>query len=291
MAEEIKSPQDMTDEELNAYLGIEEDKEEKIDKPEEKPEQQEKQEAQKEDEQEEEKPDDSKEDDSEEENEEDEEEKPISRRKQARLDKLAKIWENIQGEGKSEEEPSKPKKPEALKYEDDLDADDEVIKKLNDDREKFGQAMYEQGLEQARALKQQQDAFEFKQMLKSEEPQVRTKYKFMDPADDKFNQELTDSVVKDYLHFTSFDPNTGTAKNPISYFDFVDARMQQVQALAEEMVSETQQNVVKQAANTGLRPSGSAPSKSVDLNKMPYEMSDEELDAIIKRDTHLLKRR
>lgn len=279
MADEIKSPEEMTDEELNAFLGEQEEE-----KPEEKPEKPEDSEAEEkeEEEQEEEKPDDAEEEDSEDEEEEKEEEKPISRRKQARLDKLAKIFETIQSGEDAEEEPQKPKKPEGIKYDEELEADDETIKRLDDDREKFGQEMYLQGLAQANAIKQQQEAFEFKQMLTREEDRVREKYPFMNPDDEEhFKPEITESLVKDYLHFTQFDPQTKTAKTPVNYFDYIEARVQQAEALAEEMVSETKKNVVKQAANTGLRPSGSAPSKSFDLTKAPEDMSDEELDAVL----------
>lgn len=285
MDNEIKSPEEMTDEELAEFLGEEQEpKEEPEEKPK-KPEDSEAEDAEEDEEQEEEQSEEAEDEESEEEEQqEDEEEKPVSRRKQARLDKLAKIFENIQSsDEESEEEAPKPKKPEGIKYQEDLDTDEDTAKRLEDDREKFGQAMYQQGLEQAKGLKQQQDAFEFKQMLTREEDLVRTKFKFMDPTDSEhFNEDATSKMVTKYLHFVGFDPQTKTARNPISYFDYVDAEMEMVQALAEEMASETQKNVTKQAANTGLRPSGSAPSKSLNLTKAPEDMTNEELDAMIE---------
>ena len=279
MADNIKFPEDMMDEELVQYLGEEQEPE----KPEEKPKPKASEAEDQEELQEEEQPEKTKEEDSEaEEQEENEEEKPVSRRKQARLDKLEKLFERIQGGEAEEQAPTKPKKPEGINYKDDLDTDEETANRLNEDREKFGQEMYQQGLAQAQALKQQQDAFEFNLMLKTEEPTVRDRYKFMNPDDERFNPEATEAIVKDYLHFVRFDQNTRTAANPVSYLEFVEARMQMAQALAEDMVSETQKNVTKQAANTGLRPSGSSNSKKLDLNKAAADMSNEELDAMIE---------
>lgn len=118
-------------------------------------------------------------------------------------------------------------------------------------------------------------------MLQAEEPYVLSKYTFMDKDSQDFDQEATSAMVAKYLNFVGFDEETKVARNPISYKEFVDAEMEFVQALAEKMARETQENVTRQAAQTGLRPSGAAPSKSLNLNKAPEDMTDEELDAII----------
>lgn len=283
MAEDIKRPEDMTDEELNAFLGEkpQEDIEEKPEKPEEsettekKEEETEEQEKEEEKHEEEAKPEDKEEKPV-------EEEKPISKRQQYRIDQLIeKLKQN--GVDPEEQVPSKkePTKPEGLKYEEELDADEETIKSLNDDREKYGQSMYEQGLKEAEALKQWQNAFEFKQMLIAEEPRVLAKYSFMDKDSEDYDEAAARAMVSKYFNFTGFDANTKTAANPVSYLEYVDSEMELAQALAERMSRETRENVTKQAAQTGIRPNGSAPTRKLDLTKAPGDMSDEELDAFL----------
>lgn len=276
MPEPTKTPDEMSDEELEAFINGEELEE----KPAEEPEKQgdEKPEIPEEKEEPEEKPEEKPEDE-EEEPEDKPEEKPASRREQLRISQLLeRIKENG---GKPQDELEKPTKPEGIKYEDELDGDEETIKRLNDDREKYGQDLYEQGRKEAAALSARQDAFEFKSMLTTEEPRVLAKYKFMDKDSDDFDKELTSAMVGKYLNFVGFDDQTKAAKNPVSYYEFVDSEMEFIQATAEKMTRESQTNLTTQVANTGLRPSGSSPSKSLNLNKAPEDMSNEELDAII----------
>jgi len=281
MAEPItKSPEEMTDDELDAYLNGEdvvekpdespeqgkpeapEDEEKPEDKPEEKP---------AEDEEEPEKPEDKPED---------EEEKPVSRREQLRVNQLLERIKSESG-GKPQEKPSEKPKPEGLKYEDELDADEETLQKLNDDREQYAEKRYQQGLEQAKALEDRQNAFEFRQMLASEEPIVLQKYPFLDSKSPEFDEQIATALVSKYFQDTGFDAETKTAKNHISYLEYAEAQIELSTVIAEKMARETQENVTRQAGQTGLRPSGSTPSKSLNLNKAPEDMTDEELDAII----------
>lgn len=278
-----KAPEDMTDEELDAVLSgepIEGEVPEEV--PEPKPEETETpKETEEKPKDEEEKP---KEDEEEEtpKPKEDEEEKPVVSHRQER--RISQLIEKLKKSGVETEEPAPKKtekKPEGIKYDEELDADEETITRLNDDREKYAEQRYQEGLRQAEAMQVRQDAFEFRSMLQTEEPRVLQKYPFMDKDSAEFDEENTAEMVAEYMDFVGFDEETKTAKRPISYFDYVDTRMEQAQRLAERMVRETHDNVVKQAANTGLRPSGSSPSKQLNLNKAPEDMTDEELDAAI----------
>lgn len=281
MATPAKSPEEMSDEELTAYLNGEELEE----KPEEIPEQGKpeapKEEEEQEEQPEEKKPEEKKEEDTEvSEKETEEEKKPVSRREQLRVNQLLEKLKS-EGSGKPQEKAPEKQKPEAIKYEDELDADDDTLKKLNEDREKYAEERYQEGLRQAKALEDRQNAFEFRSMLQSDEPRVLGKYSFMDKESNDFDQEATSAMVAKYLNFVGFDEESKTAKNPVSYYEFVEAEMEFVQALAEKMARETRDNVTKQVANTGLRPSGSSPSRGLDLTKPAEDMSDEELDAVI----------
>lgn len=279
MADSTKNPADMSDEELDAIINGEELEEaEPAEAPEEQGENPEtpKDEPAEADEEE------AELEETKEVPEEESEEKPMSRRETLRVNQLLARLKESGGTPQEKETPEQTK-PTGIKYEDELDADDETIKTLNADREKYGQDLYAQGRKEAEELKARQDAFEFRSMLTSEEPAVLRKYSFMDKDSDDFDNEATSAMVGKYLNFVGFDTDTNVAKNPMSYYEFVDSEMEFAQALAEKMTRESQTNLTKQVANTGLRPSGSAPSKGLNLSKAPEDMTDEELDAVISQ--------
>lgn len=193
-----------------------------------------------------------------------------SRREQLRVQQLlARLKES------PDKKPEAPKAPDALDYESELDANPELIKKLQDDRDKSNQAMYNRGLEQANSI-------QFLTRLEIDEPRVLAKYKFMDRSDkENFDAQAFDTINSRYLQFVGWNPDTKVAQHPdIRYADFVEAEVEFAQTLGSHMTEDTRKNIAKQAANTGLRPDGSS-AKRMNLNKAPENMSDEELDAII----------
>lgn len=195
-------------------------------------------------------------------------EKPISRREELRVQQLLKKM----AEEKAPVE--RPKSSSSLDYEKELDADPALIAKLTADRDKSNQAMYDKGLEQANSIR-------FLTRLEVDAPRVETKYKFLDKNDEEFNPQAADAMNSKYLQFVGWDAKTQTVKHAdIRYADFVEAEVEFAQDLAQHMVADTQKNIKKQAANTGLRPDGGS-AKKLNLNKSPESMSDEELDAVI----------
>lgn len=281
MAEPTKNPADMSDEELNAIINGE-DLEDKPDTPEqgkepEAPEDVEDKEKEEPEEEEE------AEEPEEEEPEDKPEDKPPSRREQLRINQILERIKNNEGGGQPQDEPSKTKQtPTGIKYEDELDADEETITRLNADRENYAEERYKEGLRQAEALKQQQDAFEFKQMLTGDEPRVLAKYSFMDSNSEDYQPKVAEAIVSKYFDIARFNPETKVAANPISYLEFVEAEVEFAQEIAARTIEESRENITKQAAQTGLRPSGSSPGKSLDLSKSPEDMSNEELDAFLE---------
>lgn len=177
------------------------------------------------------------------------------------------------------QQPQAPEVPQAtgLDYGTALDADPEVIKQLQDDRQAASQTAYTQGLEQAKSI-------QFHTRLEIDAPRVEGKYAQLNPDDkENFNPALANAVNTWYLQTSGYDQNSDTVANPsIRYADFVDGIMELGEVIGSQKAQKTVQNVAKQAAQTGLRPDGSS-AKRLDLNKSPGAMSDEELDAFLKQ--------
>lgn len=197
-----------------------------------------------------------------------EEPKPPSRREQLRVQQLLEKMQQRE-QSKTPEEVALPK---ALDYKEELEADDDTLKKLQDDRDRYGQDLYRQGRQEA-------DSILFTTRLEIDAPRVEAKYPFLDPTSDQFNERRADTLNRRYLHFVGYDPQTQTARNPdIRYSEFIEAEMEFARELAEKQVAEASQNIHRQAAQTGLRPGGNTAPK-LDLDKAPEDMTDDELKA------------
>lgn len=165
-------------------------------------------------------------------------------------------------------------KTEPLSFRDKVDADDDTLKVLEDTANTYGQTQYTAGLEQAKSI-------QFHTRLEIDAPRVEVKYPKLDPNSDQFQAEAADDLNQLYLNVVGFDPATDTVANPnIRYADFVDAYMGNVQRLASEQAAESTKQVIRQAAQTGLRPDGSS-ARGLDLSKNPSDMTVEELNAAI----------
>lgn len=156
-----------------------------------------------------------------------------------------------------------------------LDADPEVIKQLEADRQAASQKSYQQGLEQAKSI-------QFHTRLEIDAPKVEQKYPILDKESAEFNPAVADAVNSWYLQMTGFDPTTDTVTNPnVRYSDFVEGYMELVEQTAGQKVAQSSKHIAKQAAQTAIRPDGSE-AKRLDLSKSPGEMTDEELNLAIK---------
>lgn len=187
---------------------------------------------------------------------------------------MNKILDRIQA---VRETPSQRQKSEPLDYRQAIDAPDEVYEQLTSDRDAYGQSQYEQGVSEA-SRNSRLDKWELS--AKIDYPLVADKLSKLAPEDvDVLNREyFLVSGVKQ-----TPDGGIQDVTNPnISYADFVNARIEQAERLAARMNLNTQRNVARQAANTGLRPDGTS-AKPLNLNKAPQDMTDAELDAYINR--------
>jgi hypothetical protein len=204
-------------------------------------------------------------------------EKPISRRESLRVQQL------LQKYGQPQERPKAPSQvsPNALDYGTALDADPEIVKQLETDRQTVSDAAYLEGLRQS-------EVKEWKRDLKFEAPVVEEKFPFLNPRDTaNFKPAAADAMNQKYLRFIGYnpgDPQKGvpeTIQYPdLSYREFVESEMEFVEELATQKVADTTKNIAKQAATTGLRPDGSS-AKRLNLNQSEKDMSLEELYAAI----------
>lgn len=252
----MPEPKDMTDEELDAAIANTSPEPDKVDPP-----------AQDEPEPE------TPEEPEEVEKQEEEEETPeplVSRREQLRIQQVLE---------KLKQQPQAPSAPKAtgLNYADALDADPELIKQLEADR----QSAVSSALAENNTVMQ---TYRWETMVNLDSPQVESKYPQLDKNSPEFNPALSSAIGQMYFNISGLKTKpdgTYTVENPgIRYRDYVDDIFELGNEIAGEKTVATTKNVAKQAAQTALRPDGSR-TKKLNLNQAPENMTDEELDAVI----------
>jgi hypothetical protein len=183
-------------------------------------------------------------------------EEEISPRQQKRVEqiedmKLNKILDRVTG-GKVPAQNQSGYNP--LDYKQTIDADDEVVSQLSQDREQYGQDQRNQG--QAEAMEQLKYV-EWKNNIRFDLPMVKEKLDQLPPA-------VARAIDREYLLYSGADVENGKVSNPsISYAEFVEAQIERAEAIASIRNQDSQKNIVKQAAQTGIRPNGatSRPNK------------------------------
>lgn len=200
----------------------------------------------------------------------------MSKRKAERLAKL----ENLVTRLKGDETPQSPD-IKGMDYATELQADDETITRLDEDRKSVAQEAMTQGFERAKSV-------QFHTRLEIDAPRIESKYPLFDKDSEDFKPATVDAINRWYLASVGFVPGDDSkgipdrVANPnLRYGDFVEGIMELSDSMAGVKVENTQKNIVKQAANTGLRPDGS--TSKLNLNKAPQDMSDEELKTVLTR--------
>lgn len=192
-----------------------------------------------------------------------------SRREQMRVRQLLEKYGNP-------EKPVEKPKASGLDYDKELDADDDTKKKLTADRQSAADVGFDRGLEQAKSI-------QFLTRLEIDAPRVEAKYPQLDKNSTEFKADAANDVNTLYLTLVGFDSKTqGVQNSNIRYADFVETIFSLVGDLADKKAQEQTKTIKRQAAQTGLRPDGSA-GKKLNLNQAPHDMSDEELDAYLKQ--------
>jgi hypothetical protein len=194
-----------------------------------------------------------------------------SRRESLRIQKLvSKLRERGQEPAAEDKKPAKT----GLDYRTALDADDETIDQLEQDRASYGRGQYDEGLKRAEAI-------QFRTLLEIDSPRVATKYPELDKDSDKFHPAVAGSINDFYLGMVGYDGKTGMVQNgSVRYADFVESIMELADEIGVQKTTTSTKNIARQAATTGIRPDGSS-AKRLNLNKDPSQMTDEELDAAL----------
>lgn len=193
----------------------------------------------------------------------------ISARMEKRAEKLA-IANIIQRKVQEKQE----QKPGGLDYAKELETNPETVTMLEADRERYAQAKTDPIMEQVKAIR-------WTTRLEIDAPKMEAKYPQLDKNSEQFDEHVADALNQHYLNLVGYDSQNQTVANSdLRYSDFVEAQFELASALASDKVAASSKNIAKQAASTGLRPDGSS-AKTMNLNKAPENMTDEELDAVI----------
>ena len=200
------------------------------------------------------------------------EEPKLSPRAEKRIEQL-KI-KSLIADIKQKSQPQVPNIKPELDYNQALEADDDVRAQFEQDRQKYGEANYQAGLEQAKSI-------QFHTRLEIDAPKIESKYPILNKDSEDFNPAVADALNEMYLSAVGYDRETGLVANPnLRYADYIEGMMELADRTAATKTQKSTKNIARQAAQTGLRPDGSR-AKRLDLSKAPEQMSDEELDAFI----------
>lgn len=199
-------------------------------------------------------------------------EEDLSPRQQKRVEQLTKskldsILERVT---------QKPKTPQGYKpldYKEAIDADEQVIDQLSKDREQYATDLQQQTNERLTTELWKRD-------IKTDLALVKDKLDRLDPASAR-------AIDKEYLLYSGYDPESGRVANPnIGYAEFVEAQIERAEMIAANLNVRTQQNVAKQAAQTGLRPTGGA-SKATKISSADDIANISSADWEKNRDSYL----
>lgn len=191
-----------------------------------------------------------------------------SKRENLRIQSLISKLKNPQGTPPQE-------RTTGIDYSKSLEADPEVISRLEADRKAFGEDRYNQGLEQAKSI-------QFHTRLEIDAPRVESKYPQLDPSSKTFNPAVANAINEWYLASSGYDEKTDRVANSnIRYSDFVESIFELGDEISRVKTAESSVNIAKQAASTALRPGGA--TKRLNLDQAPEDMTDEELKAKISQ--------
>lgn len=198
-----------------------------------------------------------------------------SRRESLRIQQLLQKYPELDPESPPA---PRPQAPPALDYDKELEADPETVKRLQEDRQQYAEALYRQGLEQTKSI-------QFHTRLEVDAPKIEAKFPQLDPKNEKeFKPVLAQTINQMYLSSVGYDQKTDTVSNPnIRYADYVEAIFELGDEIGTQKVAATKTNIVKQAAQTAVRPDGSSPKATLNLNKEPEQMTTEELHAYLAK--------
>lgn len=197
-----------------------------------------------------------------------EEPAPVSRRENKRIAELTRKLAEA-----NQQRPAQPSQPQISQIigEGDYDLD-----QVNGLAQQYGEQRYKEGLAIANAQR-------FETRLEIDAPKVEAKYPVLNPRSEQFDPGIAEWSTQLYYKTVGLKPGsdgTFTVDNPnIRYEEFADGLMEAVETLATSRSVDSKQNLVKQAAQTGVRPTGGVKKQYAGTD--PSKMTTEQLQAAI----------
>lgn len=208
------------------------------------------------------------------------------RREQNYIDKLSEqIRSSNLNASRNESRTQQTEEYKPIQYEEGEYEPEQLAK----DREAYGRQQYEAAMRQSQAsidpVKQQLWA----QQLEFDNERVQKMWDILDESNDKsFDPDFATEMTQKYLNFIGYRADQQTGKVEIDrpnirWVDFVKAEKQNLDRYVQRAQETSTRNIVKQAANTGIRPgaqSHTSTHKDVDTTDPNWisKLSREEWD-------------
>lgn len=153
------------------------------------------------------------------------------------------------------------------------------VDNLEQDRAKYGDSRYAQGVEQQRFYDQQERYYD---RIEIDSEFVANKYPFLDEESDEFDADLNGTINELFFESAGYDKKTHVFNNPtVRYKAFVQRYVKAMEKFAATRNADSVNNLETQRGRTGVRPTAGG-RKPVSLTYGdPASMTDEELQAHI----------
>ncbi len=205
-------------------------------------------------------------------------ESELSPRQQKRVEQIERkakeyqlnsILDRIQGK-----QPQQTGQHERLDYREAIEAPEEVYQTLERERETIKKESFNEGLEAVKAI-------EFKNNIRFDLPLVKDRLDKLDPID-------AATLDREYLLTVGFNPQTGAPLHTnVGYAEYINSKLDMMERFVAAKTARSQQNIAKQASQTGVRPDGGTrPSFNItsanDIAKLSPEQFEKNREAIYK---------
>lgn len=190
-------------------------------------------------------------------------EQPQSRSERRETNYIDKLSQEIRNSGfRSSDRPELPAQDyQPLKYEEgDYDP-----RQLEQDRERYGEAQRQSAYQEYRKSQEAIQNQLWADRLEMDNERAQKAWDILDESSDKFDSDFSAEMTQKYLNFIGYRATTDQQGNTVDikvdrpnirWIDFVKAEKQNFERYVARQAETSVKNVAKQAANTGIRPSG-----------------------------------
>lgn len=174
------------------------------------------------------------------------------RREQNYIDRLSEQIRNSNPRPESREQARQDYKP--LQYEEgEYDP-----QQLEEDRSAYGKSQFTQGVQTAQEYITPVRLEMWADRLETDADRVKQEWSVLDEDSKDFDSEFANEINQKFLNFIGYrkdnNGNVTVERQGIRYRDFVKAERQNIERYASRLNENSTRNIVKQAANTGMRP-------------------------------------